>query len=76
MRVICIDDSGWRKGLPEFGKAYHVSYTEMKTHNGKPYYYHILIEYGDSVGFRVERFAIASSIDETELINQREQVTT
>lgn len=67
MKVICIDDSSWKgcDKFPVFGEIYTVKETTMSPHNGKPYYYHHLIEFDINLGFRVEKFAQISNISET-----------
>lgn len=74
MRVICIDDGCPKNpdfigSVPVFGEIYNVG-------GDSPYYkcHFWLTEFGDGKYYAKKRFAPLSSIDETEMIKEREMV--
>lgn len=73
MKVICINDKNWKPPhCPVFGEIYTVAFTNMSPHNGKPYYYHHLEELHRDFGFRVERFAMISDIEESATLLEKQ----
>lgn len=79
MKVVCIDDTKWHKDsrCPSFMEVCTVSGSCISPYSGKPAY--SFLEYPPHVGhafryFSQEYFSPISEADETEFVNEKEEV--
>jgi hypothetical protein len=79
MKVVCIDDTKWHKDFscPSFSEVCTVSESSVSRVSGELVY--SFFEYPTPIGhgfrhFSQKYFAPVSDIDETELVNEKEEV--